>query len=57
MIIFGLKDGRMKTFDEAFNPLFGEYQHHLFVFTVHLTILTISALFFMHVQVSFISKE
>jgi GPI mannosyltransferase 2 len=57
MIIFGLKDGRMKKFDEAFNPLFGEYQHHLFVFTVHLTILTISASFFMHVQVSFIFEE
>jgi phosphatidylinositol glycan class V len=58
MIIFGLKDERTKKLDdEGFKQLFGEYQHNLFVFTVHLTILTISALFFMHVQVSFISKE
>ena len=53
IIIFGLNDKtRTEKFNQSNNNLFGENQHYLFVFSVHLAVLTISAMFFMHVQVS-----
>ena len=47
--ILGLKTKN----DQLKLQLFGEHQPHLFVFTIHLIILVVSALFFMHVQVSY----
>jgi phosphatidylinositol glycan class V len=49
--IFGFKIKKDEMFIDG--QLFGKYQHHVFVFIAHLIVLTVSSLFFMHVQVIF----